>query len=319
MSETFVKNPLQVFIYAMGSTVLFSLMNLGVKFAAENGAHITQIMLFRNLLALPVVLWLITRHSQAKNLLKTQRPITHLSRGIVGIIAMACFFLSFKMLPLGDATALHFASPLLLTALSVPLLGEKVGIWRWSAVAIGLVGVIIIANPTGNANLLGSFIALMAAFLSAIAAILVRRMGDTEHSLTIVFYFTVCGIIISFVLCPFFWTPIDSVWVFYTLICVGLLGGFAQFLMTKSYTLAPAGYVSVFSYSAIIYSIAFDAIFWFHFPAWNIWIGSIIIIGSGLLILYRELIHKNRADKPSPYALTPLAETEIDLSDKNKH
>jgi len=317
MSETVVKNPMQIFIFAIFSTILFSFMNLAVKYAAENGIHITQIILFRNLLALPVVLMLISQSVDSQRLLRTSRPISHMFRGLVGIAAMACFFLSFKMLPLGDATALHFASPIILTALSVPFLGEKVGLWRWIAVFVGLVGVIIIANPSGNTEILGSSIALMAALLAAIAAIMVRRMGDTEHSLTIVFYFTVCGIIVSLILCPFYWQPIDNVWVFYALITIGLLGGVAQFFLTKAYAQAPASYVSVFSYAAIIFSIGFDIIFWAHIPTWNVWIGSAIVVTSGLVILYREVVHKGRQARLSMYGLTPIRPTEADKGKTN--
>lgn len=315
MSESSVKNPKQVFIFAMISVVLFSFMNLAVKYAAENGTHIAQIILFRNLLALPVILLLISQYTDSQKLLKTTRPLPHMFRGIVGISAMACFFLSFKMLPLGDATALHFASPMILTALSVPFLGEKVGKWRWGAVAVGLVGVVIIATPSGDTNVLGSAIALMAALLAAVAAILVRRMGDTEHSLTIVLYFTICGIIVSLILCPFFWQPIANVWVFYALIVVGILGGLAQYFLTKAYAEAPAAYVSIFSYAAIVFSIGFDVIFWAHIPAWNVFVGSGIIITGGLVILYREVVHKGRQARLSMYGLTPIRPTQADLDD----
>ena len=312
MVETHVKNPAQVFVFALFSTVLFSFMNLAVKFAAENGIHITQIILFRNLLALPVVLLLISRHMDSRDLLHTKKPFSHMARGLVGIGAMACFFLSFKLLPLGDATALHFASPLILTALSVPFLGEKVGPWRWGAVGIGLIGVIIIASPTGDTNLFGSGIALLAALLAAIAAVLVRKMGETENSLTIVFYFTVCGILLSLVLCPFFWQPIGNVWVFYALLMVGILGGIAQYFLTKAYAEAPAAYVSVFSYATIIFSIGFDIIFWSNFPEWNVWVGASIVVVSGLIILYREVIHKGRQARLSMYGLTPIRPTQAD-------
>lgn len=315
MSESAVKHPKQIFIFAMISVVLFSFMNLAVKYAAENGTHITQIILFRNLLALPVVLLLISQYIDSQKLMKTTRPISHMMRGIIGVSAMACFFLSFKMLPLGDATALHFASPLILTALSVPFLGEKVGKWRWGAVLVGLIGVIIIANPSGNTDVLGSGIALLAAFLAAVAAILVRRMGDTEHSLTIVLYFTICGIIVSLILCPFFWQPIDNVWVFYALIMVGILGGIAQYFLTKAYAEAPAAYVSVFSYASIVFSIGFDVIFWAHIPAWNVFVGSGIIITGGLVILYREVVHKGRQARLSMYGLTPIRPTQADLDE----
>lgn len=312
MSESKVVNPGQVFLFAISSTILFSFMNLAVKFAAESGVHITQIMLFRNLLALPVVLLLVSRHTDSQILLKTKRPMSHIMRGLIGLAAMACFFISFKMLPLGDATALHFASPMILTALSVPFLGEKVGVWRWSAVGVGLIGVVIIANPTGNTDVVGSLIALGAASLAAVAAILVRKMGDTEHSLTIVFYFTVCGIVVSFILCPFFWQPIVDVWVFYALLCVGVLGGIAQFFLTKAYAQAPAAYVSVFSYAAIVFAIVFDIIFWMEFPDVNVWVGSVIIVSSGLIILYREVVHKGRQARLSMYGLTPIRPTKAD-------
>lgn len=315
MSESPVSNPGHIFFIAILSTILFSFMNLAVKYAAESGVHITQIILFRNLLALPVILVLVSRHVDSQKLLHTKRPFSHLARGLVGIGAMACFFLSFKMLPLGDATALHFASPIILTALSVPLLKEKVGPWRWGAVFIGLIGVIIIANPSGNTEILGSGIALLAAFLAAIAAILVRRMGETENSLTIVFYFTVCGIILSLVLCPFYWQPIHSVWVFYALLCVGILGGIAQYFLTRAYAQAPAAYVSVFSYASIVFSIGFDVIFWAHFPTMNVWFGSIIVVASGLLILYREVVHKGKRARLSMYGLTPIRPTKADLND----
>lgn len=312
MPETPVENPLYIFIIAMAATILFAFMNLAVKYTAESGVHITQIILFRNLLALPVVLLLISKHTDSQTLLHTQKPLSHVLRGLVGISAMACFFISFKMLPLGDATALHFASPIILTVLSIPFLGEKVGKWRWGAVAIGLVGVLIVASPTGQGNSVGSFIAILAAFLGAIAAIMVRKMGETENSLTIVFYFTMTGIVASFILTPFFWQPIQTVWVFYALLCVGILGGVAQYFLTQAYSQAPAAYVSVFSYAAIVFSIGFDIIFWAHVPVWTVWVGSAIIMCSGLVILYREVVHKGRDARLSTYGLAPIRPTKAD-------
>ena len=312
MSETPVENPMRIFFFAMTATILFAFMNLAVKYTAESGIHITQIILFRNLLALPVILWLISKHTDSRNLLYTSRPLSHALRGLVGIAAMACFFISFKMLPLGDATALHFASPIILTVLSIPFLGEKVGKWRWCAVGIGLVGVLIVTNPTGNTNVVGSMVALMAALLGAIAAVMIRKMGETENSLTIVFYFTITGIFIAFVLTPFFWQPIASVWVFYALLCVGILGGIAQYFLTKAYAQAPAAYVSIFSYASIVFSIGFDIIFWSHVPVWTVWVGSAIIVFSGMIILYREVVHKGRNARLNTYGLSPIRPTQAD-------
>lgn len=315
MTETPVSNPARIFAYAMLSTALFAFMNLAVKYTAEQGVHIMQIVLFRNIMALPVVLLLISQHVDSRTLLYTKRPFGHLARGLIGLASMFCFFLSFKILPLGDATALHFAAPIILTALSVPFLKEKVGPWRWSAVFLGLIGVIIVANPTGNTMLFGSFIALSAAALSAVASLIVRKMGETENSLTIVFYFTACGIVVSLFLTPFFWQPIASVWVFYSLLCVGLLGGVAQYFLTKAYAQAPAAYVSVFSYAAIVFSIGFDLIFWAHVPAMNVWIGSSVVVISGLIILYREVVHKSKTARLSVYSMQPVRPTKADVEE----
>jgi len=318
MTETPVNNPAKIFLYAMLSTVLFAFMNLAVKYAAEQGTHIVQIVLFRNIMALPVILLLISQHIDSRTLLRTRRPIGHMLRGVIGLASMFCFFLSFKILPLGDATALHFAAPIILTALSVPILKEKVGPWRWSAVGIGLVGVIIIANPGGNTMWFGTIVALSAAALSATSSIIVRKIGETENSLTIVFYFTTCGIAVSLILTPFFWSPITSVWAFYALLCVGLLGGIAQYFLTKAYAQAPAAYVSVFSYAAIVFSIGFDIIFWAHIPGLNVWIGSMIVIISGLIILYREVVHKGKVARLSIYSMQPVRPTKADIDDSGQ-
>lgn len=318
MTETPVSNPARIFAYAMLATVLFAFMNLAVKYTAEQGVHIMQIVLFRNIMALPVVLLLISKHVDSRTLLHTKRPLGHLARGLIGLASMFCFFLSFKILPLGDATALHFAAPIILTALSVPLLKEKVGPWRWGAVFIGLIGVVIVANPTGQTQVFGAAVALLAATLSAVSSILVRKMGETENSLTIVFYFTVCGIVLSLILTPFFWQPLADVWVFYALLCVGLLGGVGQYFLTHAYSQAPAAYVSVFSYAAILFSIGFDLIFWAHVPAMNVWIGSGIVVGSGLIILYREVVHKNKMARLSVYSLQPVRPTQADIEESGQ-
>jgi len=121
------------------------------------------------------------------------------------------------------------------------------------------------------------------------------------------------GVIVSLILCPFFWQPINTVWVFYALLSVGILGGIAQYLLTIAYAEAPAAYVSVFSYASIVFAIGFDVIFWMHMPDWNVWVGSTIIVGSGLIILYREVIHKGRKARLSLYGLTPIRPTPADL------
>lgn len=313
MTETPVLRPMRVFAMASFATALFACMNVFVKLALETHA-IAEVMFFRNALAIVPVLFLIHRHKDGYSLLKTDRPMGHLGRGVIGVCSMIFFFWSFSLLPLANATALHFATPLLLTALSVPFLGEKVGPWRWGAVVVGLIGVIVVANPTGHASAtahLGTIVALTAATSSAFAMLMIRRLGGTEHALTIVFYFSLCGTVLSGLAMPFFWTTPTPQSLIY-LVMTGLMGGAAQLFLTKSYAEAPAAYVSPFSYLAIVFAAFFGWAIWDHVPTTNVIIGATIVVASGLFILYRETVRKVTLVRPNIYLLQPVSPTEKD-------
>lgn len=311
MTDSIVHRPLRVFAYCLGSVTLFSLLNLFVKLASETQS-VAEIMFFRNALALLPLLALIHAHPRGYELLKTKRPLGHLSRGLIGNFGMILFFLSFALLPLADATAIQFAMPLILTGLSIVFLGERVGKWRWGAVAAGFVGILFIATPSGSGPLTGSIIALCAAFTGASAQLMVRHLGKTEHALTIVFYFSFIGTIACGIALPFFWSPPTGEAWFY-LIMTGLTGGVAQVLMTKAYAEAPAAFVSPFSYLGIIFATFFGWLVWQDVPSWNMWVGTVIIIASGLVILYRETLHRLPPDPVQPEAIPP---TDADVKDE---
>ncbi len=304
MVETPVARPWRVFYLATMSVALFSIMNVFVKLASETHA-VVEVMFFRNALAVIPVLFLIQAHPEGFALLKTRKPLGHLLRGTVGTISMTFMFWSFALLPLADATALQFAMPLMLTALSVPFLKEVVGPWRTGAVIAGFIGVMVIARPSGDMNFLGVGVALMAAFLTACVMIIIRRLGRTEHALTIVFYFSTFGAIISAVFLPWYWSP-PSFKTFIYLVMTGICGGVAQVFVTKAYAEAPAAYVSPFSYLAIIFGSVFGWIIWNQPPTTNVVIGSTIVVFSGLFILYRETVMKKHLvqdavmDAPAP-------------------
>lgn len=290
MAETPVIKPLRVFVMATLSVAFFAAMNVFVKLAAESHS-IIEIMFFRNMLGIVPVTMLILLHPKQLNLLKTSRIGGHLIRGTIGMASMTCFFWSFKLLPLADATAIQFAMPIILTALSVPFLGEKVGPWRWGAVIVGFIGVLIIAAPTGDTHVIGSIVAFMAACFTATTMIIVRKLGKTEHTHTIVFYFSLIGAIISGAFLPWFWTPPSLVSFVYLIMC-GLTGGAGQVFLTKAYAEAPAAYVSPFSYMSILFAVFFGWIIWDTIPHLNVMIGAAIVISSGLFILYRETVLK---------------------------
>ncbi|HEY8190133.1 MAG TPA: DMT family transporter, partial [Micavibrio sp.] len=235
MTETPVDKPLRIFFSITGSIVLFGVMNMLAKLASES-LPVPQIMFFRNFFALGPVLLLIWRNGGA-NLIKTQRHNGHFIRSFIGFFSMCCFFWSFALLPLANATSIHFASPLIMTALSVLLLDEKVGRRRWMAILIGLGAVLFMLQPAGNGNMLGSLIAMNAAILGAFAMIAVRKLGTTEHALTIVFYFTVYCSLFSFVWMLFVWEMPTWRTALY-LLAIGILGGFGQTCLTYAYARA---------------------------------------------------------------------------------
>lgn len=317
VTESPVERPLLIFLSACGAVSLFAVMNMLVKFGAESHS-VPQLLFFRNAMGLIPVLLLIWRSPQSWNLLKTRRHKGHFVRSFVGVVSMACFFWSFALLPLADATAIHFAAPLILTALSVFLLKEKVGIHRWAAVIIGLGAVLFMLGPAGDGNIHGSLVALSAAVLSAFAMIAIRKLGSTEHALTIVFYFTAYSTVFTGIAMMFAWQPLDwhSLWL---LAGIGLFGGCGQVLLTYAYAHAPAAYVSPFNYLAIVYAAAFDMVMWGVVPDWHIVLGSSVVIGTGLYIVFREA-NKKRASRvrTSLYALQPVRPTITDADDKNR-
>lgn len=314
MVETPVVKPLRIFALATASVALFAVMNVFVKLATE--AHtVIEVMFFRNALAIVPVVMMIMMHKKGVSLFLTKRPLAHLVRGSIGTFSMVMFFWSFALLPLADATALHFAMPIMLTALSVPILKEVVGPWRWGAVIVGFIGVLVIAAPSGDTNILGSAVALGAAACSAITMMIIRKMGKTEHALTIVFYFSSIGTLISAAFLPWYWTPPDLPNFIY-LIMTGLTGGAAQVCLTKAYAEAPAAYVSPFNYLSILFATFFGWLIWGHVPAMHMLVGAGIVIASGLFILYRETVLK----KPiTGTDLSEAAPTEADTVDSGQN
>lgn len=310
-SETHVESPVAVFILSAASIVCFSAMNVFVKLASADYS-IAQTVFFRSALAFIPVAVMVYFHGGVR-ILKTQAGWGHAWRGVLGMSAMVCFFTSFALLPLADATAIHFTSPLMLTALSVPLLAERVGPHRWGAVVFGMAAVLFMIYPEtgGDGNAAGSLVALGAAFLGAVAGIAVRKLGRTEHAVTIVFYFTLCGTLLGGAALPFMWRPLQA-GTFAGLLAMGILGGIGQILQTHAYSKAPAAYVAPFTYLSMFFAALGDILIWGKWPGWHVWAGSAAIMASGLYIVYREARKKRLTVGTGPYDLPPSQPTEID-------
>lgn len=275
------------------SSLTFALMNAIVKLVSGRLGPI-EIGFFRQIFSLVPIIAMVVRHGGLP-VLRTERPFGHLFRGLIGNSAMIIFFLSVAKLPLADATALSFASPLFVTALSLPLLGEAVGRHRWAAVAVGFVGVLIMTKPSGdffNGDAgFGAAMGVLAAFLSALMMITIRQLNRTERPVTIVFYFAAIGALFFGALLPFFWvTPVGWEWA--GLLAIGLTGGVSQLVMTNAYKHAAASVLAPFGYASIVWSTLFGYVIWDHLPGPRLMAGSVIVIASGLYIIYRETVKR---------------------------
>lgn len=287
--KAYVDNARLGILLIVASSISFALMNAVVKLVSGHLGPV-EIGFFRQLFSMiPVVSMVI--HQGGPSMLRTQRPFGHLFRGLIGNSAMIIFFLSVAKLPLADANALSFASPLFITALSMPLLGEAVGKHRWSAVVVGFAGVMVMTNPggnwfSGNAGV-GAGMGVLAAFMSALMTITIRQLNKTEPPVRIVFYFATIGTIFFGGLLTIFWvTP--TLPELGGLMVVGLIGGLSQLLMTYAYRHAPASTLAPFGYVSILWSTALGYLIWSDLPGPRILVGAAIVIASGLYIIYRE-------------------------------
>ena len=302
--KAYVDNARLGILLIVASSVSFALMNTVVKLVSGHLGPV-EIGFFRQLFSMiPVVSMVI--HQGGPSMLRTQRPFGHLFRGLIGNSAMIIFFLSVAKLPLADANALSFASPLFITALSMPLLGEAVGKHRWSAVIVGFTGVMVMTNPggnwfSGNAGV-GAGMGVLAAFMSALMTITIRQLNKTEPPVRIVFYFATIGTILFGGLLTIFWVS-PTLPELGGLVLVGLIGGLSQLLMTYAYRHAPASTLAPFGYVSILWSTMLGYLIWSELPGPRIMIGAAIVIISGLYIIYRETRQRSQViAQPLPQA-----------------
>jgi len=244
------------------SILLFSLMSTLIR-AAGQKFPLGEVVFFRSAFAiLPVVIFYAWRRELASVVI-TRRPFGHLGRGLQGIAAMFVNFAALARLPLMDATAISFASPFLTVMLAALVLKEKVRRYRWSAVAAGLIGVIVMVWPyldiQGTFTLgttertIGAICALVGAFLNAGTVIQTRRLTESETTSSIVFYFSVICAIAGLATLPFGWLAI-TLTDFVMLSMIGIIGGMSHLFLTECYRHAPASVVAPFDYTAMIWA-----------------------------------------------------------------
>lgn len=265
-----------------------------VKWCAEQGVPILEILFFRSLFALLPVLIFIGGSKGWSNL-RTARPVGHLLRASIGISGSICAFLAVTRLPLTEAAGLSFTAPLFMTALSAVVLREQVAAHRWAAAALGFLGVLIITGPDlSGLNLAGVLWGLAGALGAAGAMICIRHIGRSERSSTIVFYFTLLGLVVGAASLPFSWKAPEPE-VLIALGFAGVLGGLGQLFLTGAIRRAPVGVIAPFEYAQLIWSGLISFLVWSVMPSWSAIVGSAMIAACGGYILMRV---RNGASPP---------------------
>lgn len=278
----------------MASMLLFSTMDATVKWLGED-YPVHQIMFFRCALAFIPVL-IVLHFSGGIAALKTDQISLHVLRSVLGIVAMGSAFYGFTSLPLADASSVFYTAPLLAVAFSVPILGEKVGIRRWSAIVVGLIGVLIIVRPGGSVFNLGGVAMLVAAVSVGITSNVIRKLNQTDQAIGITFYFTLSGAILTTIACLYWGWISPNFPDLLLLICVGLLGGSAQYTLTLSFRYAEVGIIAPLKYLSIVVGGLLGFIFWSETPDGLTILGIAIIIASGLYSVRRETLRARDQD-----------------------
>ncbi|MDZ4374844.1 MAG: DMT family transporter [Phenylobacterium sp.] len=282
-------------MFRVAAMACMAVLSALVKWTGSRGIPVFEIILFRNLFAF-VPLGLYIWRTTGFEVLKTRRPLGHFARSAIGLTGMVCGFSAVQYLPLTEATALQFTSPLFMTALSALLLSEKVGRHRWAAVFIGFLGVLLMARPLpGHMNVPGVTLGILSAFGAAGAMVAIRQISDTERGATIVFYFTLGGVVIGLIGSMFHWVTPDPQ-TLALLVLAGVIGGVGQLFLTEALRQAPVGVIAPFDYTQLVWAALLGLVIWGELPHPLTLVGAVIVAGSGVYILHREL-RRFRADR----------------------
>jgi drug/metabolite transporter (DMT)-like permease len=295
MPEAVSTNPLRGILLKIASVAVFMAMVTCIKVISIR-VPTGEAVFFRSFFAIPVILvWLWLRHD-LKDGLKTANPMGHLWRGLVGGTAMALSFTALGLLPLPEVTAIGYASPLLVTIFAAMFLGETVRLYRLGAVMLGLVGVLIVLAPRFSTlsvedatklETVGAMAMLLAAVFMALAIIFVRKLVQTEETAAIVFYFSLTCTVLSLLTIPFGWV-MPTVQEAALLVAAGLLGGFAQILLTTSYRHAETAVIAPFDYTSMLLALAIGYTLFAEVPTGPMLGGAALVVAAGLFIIWRE-------------------------------
>lgn len=286
----------------LAAMAMLATMFMLVKLAAEAGVSLPELVFWRQGMSVPFILaWLALRGELG--ILRTRRIGSHAKRALSGTLGLCCNLGAATLLPLAVGTTLGFTTPLFAVLITGLVLRERVGPWRWTAVVLGFVGVLVITQPGAAAHsaplpALGLAAGLGAGLMVAIISFQIRDLSRTEAPITCVFWFVFFGGLIAATALPFYATA-HALREWMLLAAIGLTGTLAQFLLTSALRFGPVATVVVMDYSSLIWATLYGWTIWGHIPSTAMWLGAPIIVAAGLIITSREHFLSRRVSPTS--------------------
>ena len=303
-------------LLALGGAVVLSVNDLAIK--ALSGTYaLHQVILIRAFIGMALVLAVIRVSGTGLRQLRTKRWRAHLFRVSIVMVSNVSYFLALAVMPLADAVAVAFVSPLFVTLMSALILKERVGPRRWSAVAVGLVGVVIMLRPGAGVIQPAAILVLISAACYAGSHMMTRRMRDTESAMTLNFFVQVGFVVVSatmgvlfgdgtlaqddglfaFLFRPWVTPPLADWWAF---IATGLAVGIGGLMMSQAYRTTEAALIAPFEYVGMPMAIFWGVVVFGTWPDLTGWVGIALICGAGLYTLWRETIRRKEVDVAAP-------------------
>ena len=301
---------------ACGAAAAFSVIDVTFKFLSA-AYPLYQVVFFRSVVALALLLAIIIPLEGGYHILRTRNVKLHLMRVTAVTFANICFFSGLAVLPLAEAVAIGFATPLIVTTLSVLFLGEKVGVWRWGAVFVGFAGILVIVQPGADTFQPYALLPFFGACGYATLHVLTRRAGGSDKASTLSFYPTLGFLVISaiaglafghgkwvtgtpiadLVLRAWAW-PVGIEWGLFAI--AGVSGAVGGYLVGQAYRQCEAGLVAPFEYIAMPLAVFWGVLVFAEWPDRSVWLGSALIIGAGLVSVWRETRTPGPPTRPRP-------------------
>ncbi len=289
--------PLLGILLMLGGIASFSIMDATIKWLTSDYS-VMQVVMFRSWFGLPL-LCLIALHGGGFKALKTSRPSLHFGRYLLVLALSFGFFWALSQMKLVDAIAITFAAPIIITALSVPILKESVGLHRWLAIAAGFCGVLVMLRPGTGVFQWAALVVVGSAVVYALLMITTRAFKSVESTASLMLY-PQLGMSITGIICaPFFWVTPDlaDIGLF---ALAGVFGSTGVMCVTQAFRLGPAAVISPFEYSALIWATLLGYLLWGELPDAMTLTGAAIVISSGLYLIYRETIKLGRSPPRLP-------------------